>query len=82
MLNPIRDKNEGTYRGAEGTTPVTTACPKDAEGKNLIRIELERKCDDSKQPMDHSWFGSHGRCQSSVSITGGGDTVIRTKNGV
>ena len=28
MLNPMRDKNEGTYRG-EGTTPVTTACPED-----------------------------------------------------
>ena len=26
MLNPVRDKNEGTYRGGEGTTPVTTAC--------------------------------------------------------
>ena len=29
MLNPMRDKNEGTYRGGEGTTPVTTACPED-----------------------------------------------------
>ena len=29
MLNPMRDKNEGTYRGGKGTTPVTTACPKD-----------------------------------------------------
>ena len=28
MLNPMRDTNEGTYRG-EGTTPVTTACPDD-----------------------------------------------------
>ena len=26
MLN---DKNEGTYRGGEGTTPVTTAFPED-----------------------------------------------------
>ena len=26
MLNPLRDKNEGTYRGGEGTTSVTTAC--------------------------------------------------------
>ena len=25
MLNPMRAKNEGTYRGAEGKTPVTTA---------------------------------------------------------
>lgn len=24
MLNPMRDKNEGTYRGGEGATPVTT----------------------------------------------------------
>ena len=29
MLNPVRDKNEGTYRWGEGTTPVTTACPQD-----------------------------------------------------
>ena len=29
MLNPMRDKNEGTYRGGEGTTPVSTACPED-----------------------------------------------------
>ena len=29
MLNPMRDKNEGMYRGREGTTPVTTACPED-----------------------------------------------------
>ena len=28
-LNPLRDKNGGTYRGREGTTPVTTACPED-----------------------------------------------------
>ena len=29
MLNPMHDKIEGTYRGGEGTTPVTTACPED-----------------------------------------------------
>ena len=29
MLSPIRDKNEGTYRGGEGTTQVTTACSED-----------------------------------------------------
>ena len=29
MLNPMRDETEGTYRGAEGTTSVTTACPGD-----------------------------------------------------
>ena len=27
MLNPMRDKNEGTYRGGEVMTPVTTSCP-------------------------------------------------------
>ena len=33
MLNPMLDKNEGTYRG-EGTTPVTTRLvQKIAEGK-------------------------------------------------
>ena len=29
LLNPMRDKIEGTHRGGEGTTPVTTACPED-----------------------------------------------------
>ena len=29
MLNPMRDKNEGTYRGGEGTTPVTAVSPED-----------------------------------------------------
>ena len=29
MLNPTRDKSEDTYRGGEGTTPVTAACPED-----------------------------------------------------
>ena len=29
MLNPMRDKNKGTYRRGEGTTLVTTACPED-----------------------------------------------------
>ena len=27
MPNPMRDKNEGTSPGGEGTAPVTTACP-------------------------------------------------------
>ena len=31
MQNPMRDKDEGTYRG-EGTTTVTTACPEDHRG--------------------------------------------------
>ena len=29
MLNPLRDENEGPWRGREGTTPVTTPCPED-----------------------------------------------------
>ena len=43
MLNPMRDKNEGTYRGGEWMTPVTTACPfqKIAEGK--ASYELSRR---------------------------------------
>ena len=33
MLNPMRDKKiKGTYRGGEGMTPVTTACPEDRRG--------------------------------------------------
>ena len=32
MLNPMRDKSEITYRGGEGTTPVTTACPEEFWG--------------------------------------------------
>ena len=27
MLNPMRDNNEGTYRGGEGNRPVTTSGP-------------------------------------------------------
>ena len=43
----MRDKSEGTYRGGEGTTPVTTACPEIAEGKtSYIRVDLESKSDD------------------------------------
>ena len=37
MLNPMRNKNEGTYRGGEGTTPVITACPEDRQRTNDIR---------------------------------------------
>ena len=29
MLNPMREKNEGTYRGGEGAAPVSTARPED-----------------------------------------------------
>ena len=29
MLNPMRDQNEGTYRGGEGMAAVTKAFPDD-----------------------------------------------------
>ena len=29
MLEPTRNKDEGTARRGEGVTPVTTACPDD-----------------------------------------------------
>ena len=32
MLNPMRDKTKGTYRGGEGATPLTTTCPEDRRG--------------------------------------------------
>ena len=41
MLTPMSDKNEGTYRGGEGTTPVTTAfVQKIAEGTSKTSYEL------------------------------------------
>ena len=48
MLNPMRDKSEGTYRGGEGTTPVTTRLvqKKIAEEKKLSRVKLESEGDD------------------------------------
>ena len=33
MLNPMRGKTEGTYRGGEETTPETTACPEAGKSK-------------------------------------------------
>ena len=41
----MRDKKKkGTYRGGEGTTPVTTACPqKIAEGKTSYELGWEVK---------------------------------------
>ena len=45
MLNPMRDKNEVKYRGGDGKTPVTTACPEGRWGSNLLRVELESKSD-------------------------------------
>ena len=49
MLNPMRDKNGGTYRGGEGTTPVTTACLEVRRGLNLLRVKLEDKSDEQKK---------------------------------
>ena len=37
------------YRGGEGTTPVTTACPQDRWGWNLLRVELESESGDYKE---------------------------------
>ena len=42
MLNPTRDKNDGTYRGG-GTTSVTTACPEDRRGVKTSCYELSWK---------------------------------------
>ena len=39
----MRDKHEGAYRGGEGHTPVTMACPEGRRGYNLLRVELESK---------------------------------------
>ena len=37
MLNPMRNKKEGKYRGGEGKTFVTTSCPEDrSEGKTSL----------------------------------------------
>ena len=50
MLNPMRDKNwKARTRGGEGTTPVTTACPEDRWGSNLLRVEPESNSDDEKK---------------------------------
>ena len=50
MLNPMCDKNTNTHRGGEGTTPMATACPEQAraEGKSLLRVELESESDMKK----------------------------------
>ena len=46
---------EGMYRGREGTTPVTTACPNDRWGWNVRRVELESKinhsCSEPQSPI-------------------------------
>ena len=48
-MNPMRDKNEGTYWGEKGNTPVATAfVEKVAEGKNFLRVELKVKSDHKK----------------------------------
>ena len=38
MLNPMCDENEVTYRGGEGATPVTTACPEEARPLRVIKL--------------------------------------------
>ena len=43
MRSPMRDKNEGTYRGGEGTTCVTTACPEIAEGNTSYELNWKVK---------------------------------------
>ena len=47
-------KNVGTYRGGGGTTPVTTACPEDRWGENLLRVELKSKSDDKQEKEKRS----------------------------
>ena len=47
MLNPMRDKNNGTYRGGRrDDTCGHGLVQKIAEGKNRLRVELESKSDD------------------------------------
>ena len=52
----MRDKSEGTYRGGEGTTPVTTACPEDRWGENLLRVEPESEKSDGEK-KDEKKYG-------------------------
>ena len=42
MLDPVRDENEGTYRGGAKTLVRQYRVQKVAEG-NLFRLELESK---------------------------------------
>ena len=43
MLNPMRDKNEGTYRGGEGTTPIPQLVQKIAEGSTSYELSWKVK---------------------------------------
>ena len=74
----MRHKNEGTYRGGEGTTPVTTACPciirpLRVKPPTLVNFKLERKRDDKKEIIWKSLDGV---------INNEGRTTKRTTNGV
>ena len=53
MLNPMRDKNEGTYRGRRGRHLSPRLVQKMAEVKNLLRVELERKNGYKKKRVRH-----------------------------
>ena len=64
MLNPMRDKNEGTYRGGEGTTPVTTACPEDRWGYNFLRLKLESKSNGKKKKYFEYYCSARSRMLS------------------
>lgn len=46
----MHDQNEGMYRGGVGgeEPPVSTACPGDRHGQDLVRVELESKRDVEK----------------------------------
>ena len=49
MLNPMRDKNEGTYRGKKGRHGMKIV-QKIAEDKTTyIRVERESKSDETKR---------------------------------
>ena len=61
-LNPMRDKNEGTYRGEKGGAPVTTVGPEEGrEGRNLlpVRVKLESKIHDRKKDRKKTITGGH-----------------------
>ena len=44
----MRDKNEGTYRGGEGTTPVPRLVQKIAEGKTSYKVKVIKRKKEKK----------------------------------
>ena len=60
-LDPMRDKNEGKYRGGDGKAPVTTACPEVAEGETSYELSWRVKCDDQKTKFISSMIMAVGR---------------------